>query len=149
MTELKAALKIHPTEAELSGFLDNSLSADNKSRIEEHIAMCKDCLETIVSAHESVKLCERGGVKKKGKVNIMKKINLYLVFAILSFILSFSMPRYFIQFLVATLLLGIKWIVDSKSTKMLIMIYEAWKKGGEKEASRVLHALNSDPKNRL
>jgi hypothetical protein len=32
---------------------------------------------------------------------------------------------------------------------MLIMIYEAWKKGGEKEASRILSVLDREPKNRL
>jgi hypothetical protein len=31
--------------------------------------------------------------------------------------------------------------VDAKSTRMLIMIHEAWRKGGEKEASRILNTL--------
>ena len=79
----------------------------------------------------------------------MKKINIYLILAIISFILSFVFQHYFVQFLTATLLLGIKWISDAKSTKMLVMIYEAWKKGGEKEASRILSSLDKDPKNRL
>ncbi|MFA5255328.1 MAG: hypothetical protein WC419_01350, partial [Candidatus Omnitrophota bacterium] len=63
--------------------------------------------------------------------------------------LSFVFQRFFLQFLTATLLLGVKWITDAKSTKMLIMIYEAWKKGGEKEASRILSVLDREPKNRL
>jgi len=63
--------------------------------------------------------------------------------------MSFTVPQYFIQLLVATLLLGIKWIVDAKSIKMFIMVYDAWKKGGEKEASRILSALDTKPKNRL
>jgi hypothetical protein len=50
---------------------------------------------------------------------------------------------------VATLLLGIKWIVDAKSTKMLVMIYEAWKHGGEKEASRVLERVGQQDKVRF
>jgi hypothetical protein len=54
-----------------------------------------------------------------------------------------------VQFLTATLLLGIKWVADAKSTKMLVMIYEAWKNGGEKEASRILSSLEKGPKNRL
>lgn len=86
---------------------------------------------------------------KKGKANIMKKINIYLVLAVMSFILSFVFPQYFLQFLTATLLLGIKWVADSKSTKMLVMIYEAWKKGGEKEASRILKSFDSNSKNRF
>ena len=141
--------KIHPTELELANFLDNTLSEKDNERIEEHVASCEECLERIVSAYESVEQFQKKTPLKKGKDNIMKKINFYLVLAMVSFLLSFTIPQYFIQLLVATLLLGIKWIADSKSTKMLIMIYEAWKKGGEKEASRILETLDSQSKNRL
>jgi hypothetical protein len=74
----------------------------------------------------------------------MKRLNIYLALAIISFILSFAVPRYFVQLLVATLLLGVKWVADSKSAKMLVMIYEAWKHGGEKEASRVLERIGQN-----
>jgi len=144
MTEMKTETKSHPTEIELANFLDRTLDGKDIELVEEHIATCYECLEKIVSAHEAVT-----AFQKRGKVKYMKKINIYLVLAVVSFILSFIVPRYFIQLLVATLLLGIKWIVDSKSTKMLIMIYEAWKKGGEKEASRIIEKLDSDTKNRL
>ncbi len=143
MTETKIGTNIHPTEVELSDFLNHSISGKEKEVVEAHIANCPDCLAKVVSAYESVELNK----KRKGK--IMKKMNFYLALAILSFLLSFTMPRYFIQFLVATLILGIKWIVDSKSTKMLIMIYEAWKKGGEKEASRILQTFDSNSKSRF
>lgn len=142
MVDIKVDLKAHPTEAEMADWLNNSLSGNEKENLVDHLATCRDCLEKAVSAYESVKLFKR-------KAKPMKKINLYLVLAVVSFLFSFTMPRYFIQFLVATLIFGIKWIVDSKSTKMLIMIYEAWKKGGEKEASRILETLGSEPKNRL
>ena len=79
----------------------------------------------------------------------MKKINLYLLFAIVCFALSFVTPRYFLQLLAATVVLGAKWIVDSKSMKMLVMIHEAWKKGGDKEASRIIEEMDSRPKNRI
>jgi hypothetical protein len=146
MTDIKTQTD-HPTELELAEFLSRSLSSEDRERIEDHIASCDECLDRIVLAHESVESYGRRSLFRKGK--IMNKINIYLVLAILSFILSFAMPRHFIQFLVATLLLGIKWIVDSKSTKMLVMIYEAWKKGGEKEASRILEAMDSKSKKRF
>jgi hypothetical protein len=78
----------------------------------------------------------------------MKKINIYLVFAIMTFALSFLVPRYFAQFLVATLLLGVKWVADSKTTKMLVMIYEAWKDGREKDISRIFGPLEETRKTR-
>lgn len=133
--------KTHPSELELAGFLDGSLPKEDKARIEGHISNCNECLIRVVSAYESVESFKKKSGIKKGALNNMKKINLYLVLAVLSFLFSFTMPKYFIQLLVATLLLGIKWIVDSKSTKMLVMIYEAWKKGGEKEIGEILETL--------
>jgi len=143
MTDLKQEIKTHPKEAELADYLSSVLTGEDRKRVEDHIACCNDCLENVVSAHESVKTF------KKGKADIMKKINVYLILAIISFILSFVFRDFFLQFLTATMLLGIKWVSDAKSTKMLVMIYEAWKKGGEKEASRILSTLDRDPKNRL
>ena len=143
MTDLKEVLKGHPKEAELADYLSNTLTGEDRKRVEDHIACCTDCLDNAVSAYESVKTF------KKRKPEVMKKINVYLILAIISFILSFVFQHYFVQFLTATLLLGIKWIADAKSTKMLIMIYEAWKNGGEKEASRILSSLDKNPKNRL
>ena len=143
MTDLKQEIKTHPEETELAGYLSNALAGEDRKRVEDHIACCNDCLDNAVSAYESVKTF------KKGKPKVMKKINVYLVLTIISFILSFIFRDYFVQFLTATLLLGIKWIADAKSTKMLVMIYEAWKNGGEKEASRILSSLEKGPKNRL
>lgn len=144
MTGLKTGIGIHPADVELADFLTNSLSAKEAEGLTKHLASCNKCLEKAVSAYESVKLFRKGMAAKKRKDSFMKKINIYLALAIISFLLSFMMPRYFLQLLVATLVLGIKWIADSKSTKMLIMIYEAWQRGGEKEASRILETM--DPK---
>jgi hypothetical protein len=140
MTDTKT-IAVHPTDIELADFLDNRLSPGDRKRVESHLARCDECLGKTVSAYDSVRIFRnKRFVKKVG--GIMKRINIYLTLAIISFALSFVTSRYFLQLLVATLLLGAKWIVDSKSTKMLIMIYEAWKKGGEKEASRILERFD-------
>ncbi len=145
-------MKNHPSDIELADYLDGMIShagkvihssrgglnlpynVDNLKHIQAHIAECDECLCKVVSAYESA------GKKRKGKTT--GNINLYLVLALISFALSFIVSRFFLQLLVATLLLGIKWVADSKSTKMLVMIYEAWKSGGEKEASRIFEALD-------
>ena len=136
--------KIHPQDAELAGYLDLSLSSEDRQSIESHISRCDECLAKVVSAYESVK-----NTKKAGKANMIKKLNIYLVLAIVTFTLSFVMPRYFLQFLSATLLLGTKWIVDAKTTKMLITICEAWKSGNKNEASRIIETINSHKNNRF
>ena len=143
MVDLKQAAKTHPTEVELADYLSKSLSGKEREKVEAHIAGCDECLDKVASAYNSVKSL------KKRKANIMKRINIYLILAVISFVLSFAFRQYFLQFLTATLLLGIKWVVDSKSTKMLIMIHEAWKKGGAEEASRVIKNIDMAHKNRL
>ncbi|MCX5712615.1 MAG: zf-HC2 domain-containing protein [Candidatus Omnitrophica bacterium] len=143
MTEIKLEIKTHPKDTELADYLSRSLSEKDRLIVEEHAATCDECLNKIVSAYESV---EKAGIKIPGKrerLKFMKKINVYLILAVVSFALSFTTQQYFLQFLVATLLLGAKWVADSKSTKMLIMIHEAWKRGGT-EADRILKDL--DPK---
>jgi hypothetical protein len=131
----------HPTDNELADFLAKSLSGPEMAGVRAHISGCDHCLAAVAAAYESAGPAERKGPFKKWIGNIMKKMNLYLIMAAISFILSFLVGRYFIQLLVATLLLGIKWVVDSKTTKMLVMIYEAWKSGGEREASMVLRRM--------
>jgi hypothetical protein len=149
MACLKPELNNHPTEADLASFLEGSLRTEEKNRLEDHIAACGECLEKIVSAYEAVRSIDKRIPKKRGNGNFMKKINIYLLLAVISFSLSFITPRCFLQLLVATLLLGTKWIVDAKSTKMLVMIYEAWKKGDEKEASRIMEAMEPARKSRF
>lgn len=149
MTKTDIHIKAHPAENDIADYLARSLTAAAMKRVEEHIAGCDECLAAMVSAYESAgKPGNKHSFRKKVEA-IMKKLNIYLILAVLSFALSFVTPRHFIQLLVATLLLGIKWIVDAKSTKMLVMIYEAWKHGGEKEASRVLERIGQQDKMRF
>jgi hypothetical protein len=144
---------VHLSDQDLAAFLDGSLAGHERRFAERHLAGCAACMEKAVSAFESVKeFRERGrfghgGGKRKGR--IMNKINLYLILALISFTLSFVIPRYFLQLLVGTLLLGAKWVADSKSTRMLVMIYEAWKSGGKEEASRIIETLEARSGKRL
>lgn len=150
MTAAKPDTVTHPTESRLADYLGGGLTARERERLTDHIGSCADCLAKVVAAHEAVASeCGEGGKHTEGKPESMKKPNFYLIGSIVAFTLSFLMPRHFIQLLVATLVLGMKWIVDSKSTKMLVMIYEAWKKGGEKEASKILETFDAKTRKRL
>lgn len=144
MATVKQEVKNCPDEATLSSYLDGTLKADSRASLEEHISLCEDCLVNIVSAYESV-----AAFKDKRKENFMKKINWYFIAMAISFVLSFIFPRYFLQLLVATIIFATKWIIDAKNARILVMIHEAWRKGGEKEASRILENLKIGPKNRL
>lgn len=131
------------SEVELNDYLNGALKDGRKSQIEEHLAGCNACLEKVIFAYQAVR--DLSETKSKG-VKHMKpgwKRNLWLFGAILAFVLSFFVARYFVQLLVATILLGAKWIFESVNARILIMIYDAWKKGGQAEASKVLEALNN------
>jgi len=69
------------------------------------------------------------------------KKNKWLIASITAFVLSFAFPPMFLQFLLAAGVLGGKWIFDSENAKTLIMIYNAWKKGGEKEVKDMVEVL--------
>jgi len=122
---------------ELYDYVNGGLPLTMRKRVESHIATCYHCLDTMVSIDRSMKDFNN---RRRHK---LKTENIFLSFALISFLLSFVFSRYFIQFLAATMILSIKWIVDSKTSKMLVMIYEAWKSGGERGAGRVLRELNT------
>lgn len=142
MTQGQKNINNHPTDVALADYLDGLLSRERRAQIEAHVAACDECRNKMVCAYESVRSFKKTMPADKRKVKPMGRINLYLILAIISFALSFVIPRFFLQLLVATLLLGAKWIIDSKTTKMLVMIHEAWKNGGEREASEVIRRFD-------
>ena len=54
-----------------------------------------------------------------------------LTSAFVFFVLSFVFPHYFMQFLAAAALAGIKWIVDRKATRTQILVYKALREGSD------------------
>lgn len=52
-------------------------------------------------------------------------LHLWLVLSIACFGASFFIPRFFMQFLAAGVLFGVKWIVEHRARKTQIMIYRA------------------------
>jgi len=127
------------SDVELNDYLEGTLTPDKRTSVEVHLKECSECLDKLRFSYETV----RDFSSKKGDIKMTKnsKNNLWLLGAGIFFLFSFLVPRYFMQFLVGTVLLGVKWIFESVNAKILIMIYEAWKKGGEKEASKVLGKL--------
>jgi len=147
MNMTKPILTACPDEVVLSDYLAGGISADRREALERHIAGCDECLSKLVSSYESVREFER--TTHKRRFTMMKRTNWYAILAFIFFIASFGFPRYFIQFLVASVVLSLKWIVDAKNTRILISIYEAWKRGGEKETSRIFKEMDIKDKDRF
>jgi len=135
-------LKKHvcPGEHVLNGYLNGELDDQARKELEKHVANCKVCTFKIAEAVSVVK-ANRFTLFKEVIMDLWNKSNIWPILAIAMFILSFVVPRYFVQFLAGSIILAIKWIVDNKNTKMLIMIYDAWKKGGKDGADRIIRSI--------
>lgn len=115
-----------PADNLLNAYINKSISREGRASIEAHIAKCPKCLFRIAETYEV--LNEANIINTKGAFMKFKdNINIWLVISAMMFFLSFIFPRYFLQFLSAAIIAGLKWIIDSKTTRMLIMIHEAWK----------------------
>ncbi|MDP3786445.1 MAG: zf-HC2 domain-containing protein [Candidatus Omnitrophota bacterium] len=127
-----------PDEATLTAYLSGALKEAQVRAVEEHAATCHLCLENIRAGHLSDKLygekalpesSDRSIRKAKGiakmKSNRVIQRNLWLVATISAFSLSFTVPKYFAQFLVAALILGLKWVSESESVRTLIIAMDA------------------------
>ncbi len=117
--------RICPTDENLSEYVSGVITPENRTYIEKHLSICSKCRKTVVKAFNIIKEPKMIHFLK----HIHKKIiaDKWLISSAMFLILSFVFKEYFFQFLIASLLTGIKWIIDSKTTKLLIMINEARK----------------------
>ena len=131
---------ICPAAHTLNGYLNNSLSKDEYRETELHVSGCPYCLFRIAEAAKALKKDSLIKKIRDAMARLARNTNIWILLSILGFCLSFILPRHFIQFLVMTVLFGIKWIIDNKNTKMLIMIHEAWNSGS---ANNIDHPIKS------
>ncbi|MBU0571025.1 MAG: zf-HC2 domain-containing protein [Candidatus Omnitrophica bacterium] len=128
--------RICPSIEVLSGYLAGSLAGDEKIAMERHLTGCPRCRQLLVETYEI--MSSRGIHKRCKKWLDLAVKNRWFMGAQAALILSFFFPAYFVQFLTACFLMGCKWIIDAKTTKMLIMIHEAWKRGEKTELDKEL-----------
>jgi len=143
-------------EKALSSYLDEKLPGDKRKEIEGHIAHCNTCLDMLLVAYEAGqgnKKCpdilrnrikNRLGLKQEKKRPELK----WLLMAIISFGLSFIFRYYFLQFLVVSIILGFKWVMEGEGAKRVIMIFkgiqEKEKKVERKSPPRVSNIAGGD-----
>ena len=107
-----------PSEVILGKYLEGVLPMPDKDAIEKHLAECGYCLDIMVLA--------------KGMLNdTNKKTSLlqgfakqkWFILSMASFLFSFFVRRYFLQFLTLSLILGIKWALSAEGSRNLVMIF--------------------------
>lgn len=127
--------RICPSEEILSEYISGILSPADKSEFEKHLAACTECRQLLAEVHD----CLDGPDIRQIYRNVLcwVKKNRWLIGAATAFLCSFLFPGHFLQFLAACLILGIKWVIDAKTAKMLIMVYEAWKSKDKEKKKEV------------
>lgn len=134
--------RICPSEEVLSEYLAGGLSGEKRENIERHLSKCTSCRRLIAEAYHVTKGFDASEARHHLLLRLRR--NIWILLGLISLLFSFLIPRYFLQLLALFIILGAKWIIDSRSTKTLIMISEAWKRGDKKQAEEMLSEF--DPK---
>ncbi len=96
--------------------------------------------ELIEKAQALLKTDRRPDPKQTiSKKRIIK--NLFLAGAILFFIASFFIPKYFFQCLVAALILGMRWAFETEGGRTLIMVLDSWRRHSHDQDAEISHRL--------
>jgi len=136
-------IKTCPESGRLADYAAGNMSPAEKEAFEKHIAGCSACLECLSlsakadSLFKAIRMApaSAGTIAKaeaiaagpaKARRNIRRR--LWLVAAIVAFAASFVFPRYFLQCLVATILLGVKWIMESENMRTMILVLDSWRR---------------------
>jgi len=150
-------------EQVLTDYFEQKLSKGEHELAENHIANCGFCLSQLNLIFEAQELSKRGMAEKAPSELIRKakgllepkrytdyskamskkriKKNLFLIGAIIFFVLSFLIPKYFFQFLVGTLVLGMRWAFESEGARTLIMVLDSWRKHSHDEDDEISNRL--------
>jgi len=154
-----------PSEEILVEYLNGVLDKEKYQFIEHHIAGCGFCLSQLnlasqsqlMDKQETFELVPQKLINKTksflgvhGNVNSLKrnktrikKARLFLAGAVIFFILSFIFPKYFMQFLVVTLILGIRWAFESEGGRTMIMVLDSWRHHSQDKDVEISHRLKN------
>jgi len=154
--DIKNALRMHPcaeaqrgpsclSDEALADYAASTIAGEkNDEEMVRHVSECDACFSKVAVTVSTLASFEEGPDEiidnkslkraksipkmfKKTRGRFMKR-NKYLLIAVLFFALSFISSRYFLQFLFAALIFGLKWVMDTGGSKALIMIYDTWQR---------------------
>ncbi|MDD5504149.1 MAG: hypothetical protein PHV77_02400 [Candidatus Omnitrophica bacterium] len=135
-----------PSDIEMADFISNNMAPEVRERISEHVLSCAKCFNTVaislkalngedypvygLSAPSVLARKRAAGLaraNKGGRLKAFLKRNSFMVIGCIFLALSFAFKKYFMQLLLVSGICGIKWVMDTGSTKALIMIYDTWR----------------------
>ena len=146
-------------EQVLIDYFQRKLDEEDCQNAEKHLAGCEFCrsqLNLIFQAGEAYKrgkgekvpeelIKKAQALLKAGKVGAglapTRRKGLFLVGAIVFFVASFFVPKYFFQCLVVTLILGMRWAFESEGGRTLIMVVDSWRRHSHDQDDEISHRL--------
>ncbi len=117
--------RICPDDVIIAKYLGGKMASWEKTPIEEHLAGCQACRKLVAEAHDVLK-GEAAREKTKRSFRFIAK-NIWFIGAFIMLVASFFVSKYFLQFLAASLLMGAKWIIDNRATRLMVMVKDALK----------------------
>lgn len=142
----------------LMDYFRHKLDEEGCKKVESHIAGCGFCLSQLNLVFESAKVSKDNNIQvpdnlikaakdlvKDDRSSNSRKIkkNLFLGGMVIFFVLSFFIPKYFMQFLVVTLVLGMRWAFESEGGRILIMVLDSWRKHSHDDDDEISQRLRN------
>ena len=140
----------------LMDYFQHKLDEEGCRKVESHIAGCGFCLGQLNLVFESAKANKDNNIRvpdnlierakdlvKTGRSSKSRKIrkNLFLGGAVISFVLSFFITKFFMQFLVVTLILGMRWAFESEGGRTLVMVLDSWRRHSHDDDDEISQRL--------
>jgi hypothetical protein len=122
-----------PDEYVLSGYHAGRSNKDEREFVSAHIARCAKCAELLKETAE----IERSLMIRQVSLYVLKGLfaRRWAILAVVFFILSFAVRKYFIQLTAAFIVFAVKWAVSRQTaTGNVVAIFN--ERGGSQEKDR-------------
>jgi hypothetical protein len=127
------------SEESLHAYLLGRLAGGERAALEAHVSRCDFCRKKLVMGFKNQKTRSHGtGLSRNALRRLYARVNasgvaqksfftrhIWGVAMLGAFLASFFFKRYFLQWLVAALVLGFKWVFESENLKSFIMVLES------------------------
>jgi len=136
--------RICPNETILSEYLAGCIPEKERDAVEVHLAACAACRRLVAEAYEVAE----GAVFYRLKTRVITFFKTYkwLLGALMALSLSFLYRKYFLQFLFVFAVTGFKWVAESRTGRVLVLIKEAWKKNDKDAVEKMLSRFGHNKK---
>lgn len=148
LSELKRESSVMPSnrcpdDNLIAAYIEHNLETVALEGIEKHLASCDYCLSKVNIASNSTDIpAGVGDIQfQASRLKSLIQGNIPLILSVLSFALSFLIPRYFMQFVVVATVLGIYVALEKSNALMLGKIYRLWRRGQDEKADEHIEKL--------